>query len=515
VVRPTNPVVPAFRERVTWIVENLDSDPTYARFVSEPNDVFSTLTAAIDRGDYAIASDLGENVDRRTRIDVRTWNRALQTGKVSPVLLHWLCDLFPDLTLQHLLTPDTDAFNARCDAMVAARQAWDAPARLYAKERRRLESAAMRFYRDVQWTGLDDVLAAPFPLLVRPGWIRGRPLRLDPRTEASWLKPPGAIRPFPPLRLEGLAAPYVTYRGKLGFPRRRVVRREAQHNGEIFTVAEVLAPAGEFVGFDYDTAFYFDYLNTCEILGAELARRLIEGEEISPDSDLPLRGRPQDAFDFSRRAAYPGVNCLTILLGYGDKEVEPADWVLLHKRDETQLQAQNTLHVVPAGGHQGFAKGSLAADTALWRTLAREFAEELFNEESVSRQSENWADFNRHPGVQKIVGCFFEGPEPAARVYLHGFGLDPVTLKPEVLCTMVIDWPRAARHGMKLKFNWELQTGRVGETRHQWAEFTRETLVRTATQQIHSYAGQPLNPLPAGAACMLLTAHHLPAMGLA
>jgi hypothetical protein len=500
---------------VEWVIENLDPDPAFARFISAPMDIYKTLMSAIEKRRYQIHSGYSDSTHRTTGLTERYWLKALETDSVSPVFANWICDLFTDLKREHLLEPNIEKFLQLGENIRTARQYWRAPALYYAEHRKTLHAAAMSFYDAVQFHGHD--FPTPFPLLVRPGWIRNAPLELKESIEERFLSVPGPIRVHDAPRLDGLSGPYITYRGRLGFAKRRVIRAEPQHNGEIFCARTVLLDEGGFVGFDYDLGLYFDYINTGEILGAELARYVLDNEEtFEPWPErFRLRGAAEDAFDLLNRAAYPGVNCLSIFLNYTEPgKLSLGDWFLLHKRDETQLQAQNTVHVVPAGGHQGFAKGAQREDTSLWRTAVREFAEELFDKEGLDRQFETWSEFAEHPEIKQIKHSFFDEPDPAAKLYLHGFGLDPITLKPEVIFTLIVDWSKVRTRSHNLKFNWEMQTPDPKITRHQWVRLSKENLLREATQPRQSFGDRALDALPAGAACMLLTMKHYAELGL-
>jgi hypothetical protein len=500
-----------------WIVENLDPNPKFARFIAEPGEVYKALASALEKGRYQLKPGFLDAENRKSAISERYWKRALADNSVSPHFEAWLFDLFPDLSSEQLRAHDLKTFLRLGEPTTSARRAWVAPALHYTNHRKALHAAAMLFYGAVQHHGLDDAFAIPFPLLIRPGWIRNAPLAMTEESERTHLKEPGPFRSYTPPKLTGLSGDYMTYRGKLGLPKRMAVRPEAQHNGEIFCAREVLQDGGGFVGFEYDLGLYFDYVNTSEVLGVELAAHLLEHS--GDAADLPprfkFRGAPQDAFNLCNRAAYPGVNCASVFLNYEEQgKLAKGHWFLLHKRDETQMQAQNSVHVVPAGGHQPLAKGALRDDTALWRTMVREFAEELFDKEKLSRQLETWSAFALHPDIRAIKETFFSGPNPAAKLYLHGFGLDPITLKPEVLCTLIIDWKHVGNANLKLKYNWELRTEKPGVTRHQWVELSKENLVREATQRRQSFGDRRLDALPAGAAALLLTAAHYEWLGL-
>lgn len=505
-----NPIVSGFRERVEWVVLNLDPDPTYRRFVAEVNDVFSALEEALETKSFAVGPY--ERVPGR-----RTWETALSSDGVPYVYLEWLYALYPDLVPSQLEADTLAEFFASGSVIQASRERWRPAIRHFAERRAALARLVKTFYANLDASDKFNTGDLAFPLLIQDGWIRSEPLLLKEQSEAP-LHGPDPAPDFQPRILPGLRGDYVAYKGALAYATRRVVKSEPQHNGEIFSAKSVLLDSAGFAGFRYSFARYFDYINTCEVLGAELADWAIKHPDSSQlDETLPFRGSPEQAFDLTNRAAYPGVNCLSIFLNYSEAKLRRGNYFLLHKRDETQLQAQNSVHVVPAGGHQGYAKGGWRDDTAIWRTMAREFCEELFDQENLYKQPETWEDFLEFKEVKKIKQIFFDAPTSAATVYLHGFGLDPVTLKPEVLLTIIIDWDRIpkGRDELKLKFNWELQMKRkkLG-TRHQWVRLSKSELLRQAKGRVQSIGDVTLETLPAGAACMMLTAKHYEFLGL-
>jgi hypothetical protein len=488
--------------RVKWVVDNLDPNPIFRRFLSEVDDVVKALEA--NKGGFGQIPH------------IRTWQIALQKSRPPKIYVDWICALYPDLNEDWLRTPLTSEFVRIGRNIQAARERWRSSVRYLAQQRHLLASIAKKFYRDVDFSARHKILDLDFPLLTAENWIRGEPLELSANTELPILAEAAPSKIFSSRRLSGLQGDYIAYRGALAYATRRVVRPDPQHNGEIFCAREVTSDSGGFVGFKYYLARYFDYINTCEILGAELASWVLSHSLEESLPELSIRGSPESAFKLTNRAAYPGINCLTVFLNYSEKGLPLGNYFLLHKRDETQLQAQNSIHVVPAGGHQSFAKGASLEDTAIWRTIVREFCEELFDVEELNKQPETWEDFMLLKGVQRIFKVFFPYTKPAARVYLHGFGLDPITLKPEVIVTIVVDWKLAqSRDLLKLKYNWELQlSGDRGATRHQWVKLSRVELLRQAKGRVQSIGDIFLNTLPAGAACMMQTWKHYERIGL-
>lgn len=500
-----NPIVSGFRQRVDWLVLNLDPDPLYRRFVGNVNDVFSALEEALEAKSFAVG--------RYERVPgKRTWETALSSDGIPHVYLEWLYALYPDLLPSQLEADTLEEFFAAGSVIQASRERWRPAIRYFAEQRAALARLAKTFYANLDTSDEFNAGDLPFPLLIQEGWIRSEPLLLKEETEAPCLHDPGPALDFQPRILSGLRGHYVAYKGALSYATRRVVKSEPQHNGEIFSAKSALFDKKGFIGFRYLFSRYFDYINTCEVLGTELADWAItHPDALRLDEILPFRGSPEAAFDLTNRATYPGVNCLTIFLNYSEARLRRGNYFLLHKRDETQLQAQNSVHVVPAGGHQGYAKGGWRDDTAIWRTMAREVCEELFNQESLYKQPETWEDFLGHEEVYQIKKVMFDDPNPAAIVFLHGFGLDPITLKPEVLISIIIDWDRApkGRDGLRLKFNWELQMKRKKSgTRHQWVRLSKSELIRQARGRVQSLGDVTLETLPAGAACMILTAKH-------
>lgn len=503
-VQNLNPVVQDFRSRVEWIVHNLDPNPEYRRFVSEVNDVFFALEEAIKANTFATGPQ--ERVPGK-----RTWESCLKSDSVPSIYIDWMYALFPDLVAEHLTAKTFDQFLVYGDAIQAHRERWKPAIRCFAEERSKLAQIAKGFYREVDRSHDLDIEGFEFPLLTQDGWIRSEPMKLSEHTESAGLRNPEPGRSFEPRKLLGLRGNYSAYKGALAYATRRIVKTEPQHNGEIFCVKTVKMDNRGFTGFEYFLSRYFEYINTCEVLGAELADWHLGNAISETPPTLPFRGEPSSAFELDNRATYPGVNCLSIFLNYSEARLPRGNYFLLHKRDETQLQAQNSVHVVPSGGHQGYAKGGWREDTAIWRTVVREFAEELFDQENLNQQPDTWENFLDYKDVRKIKRAFFDDPNPAAKVYLHGFGLDPITLKPEVLVTIIIDWDivRARIEKPRLKFNWELQTKRQKSgTRHQWAALSEQELLRQARGGVQTIGDVFLDTLPAGAACMMQTARH-------
>ncbi len=504
----SNLKVHKFAERLDWIVDNLDTDPSLLRFCTCRRDIFDALVNSVEQGIFVSGAQYRDG-ERRGIPTSKTWERAIMSDSVPPVLMDWVLTLFPDLSGSWLTVGTLQDFHRTGKRIQLARDRWRRSIELFVNDRRRLENVARAYYKDVDASQNGLCPLKDIRLLTQRGWIRKRPMLLEENTERSILRSPERGRTFPHLKLAGLTGSYISYKGSLTYRKRRASKIEPQHNGEIFCVSSIVYSEGDFVGFHYNLAHYYDYVNTCEILGAELADWIIESENLTgrPPA-LPYRGKPEHAFDFDTRACYPGVNCLTVFKNYSESRIPTGNYFLLHKRDETQLQAQNCVHVLPAGGHQGYSKGSQLEDTAIWRTVVREFFEELFDKEQLYRQPESWEDFLAYPDVRRLADVFFLGANPAAAVYLHGFGLDPITLKPEVLLTIVVDWAKVLTQttGLRLTFNWEVKNRAL--SRHAWAKLSKSELIRQANGLVQSIGDSYRHTLPAASACMIATAEN-------
>ena len=501
--RPKNRRIQHFKERIDWILENLDCNADFARFCTKTDDIQAAFKQAYLQGTFVPKRFGGWSE--------KTWHRAMSSGTVPDAYIEWLCALFPDLNPDWLTFERLENFLSYGSGLARSRTRWRAAIEFLSENRQKVAEWIKPFYRAVDASQEDGFRPRAFPLIVGDQWIRSRPLQLAEDTESDWLSQPAQGISFPPQKLEGLSGDYISFKGAVTYRKRRAIFAEPQHNGEIFCVDRVNLSDEGFVGFSYYLSHYYDYVNTSEVLGAEVADWMLTHEGAGPPNAFPLRGTPANAFDWANRAAYPGVNCLTIFLGYREQNrLERGDYFLLHKRDETQLQAQNTTHVLPAGGHQPFAKGASKPDTAIWRTVVREFLEELFDKEELYRQPETWEDFLVKRGVANLVRLFFRRSDPLAKIFLLGFGLDPVTLKPEVLVAITIDWARLESSGPppKLSFNWEVKAGKAQSSRHQWVPLSKENLLMQARGRVQSIGDAFLDTLPAGAACMELAAVH-------
>lgn len=492
------PRISDYSKRVEWCLKNLDVNSRYTRYLTRWQDIWDVMSAAHDRGDLK-----GEC------IAFSSFRKVHYSGEVPQPLIDWMCMLFPDLTEARLTAETYSQFEECFDSYMEDRHRWDAAIEFMAQDRIAINTVAKKFYESV------DASASDFPLVLQEErWMRSEPVELTREYEQEFLAEIRDGHKFDAPKLRGLSGEYSSYKGTKVYRERKKVRKEPQHNGEIFCIDDVLFDDSGLCGLTYFFSNYFDYINTCEILGAELADWVLRnGEDAALPDRFEHRGTPEQIFDYRSRATYPGVNCISLFLNYdGTNYGTVGNYFPLHKRDETQTQAQNLVHVVPAGGHQGFSMGAQSADTAIRQTVTREFLEEFFNLEDLNTQPASWHDFRNHPQVKPLYELFFSDVNPAAKIYLFGMGIDPVTCKPEVLCGVVVDWSIYRRRGGKEEINpnWELRSAGTDTRRDVWVQLTKDNLIEQASggkQRLEN--GMWLKTLPAGEVCMRYAADHL------
>ncbi len=192
---------------------------------------------------------------------------------------------------------------------------------------------------------------------------------------------------------------------------------------------------------DYKLIFsrcsYFDYINTCEYLLYDFARSLIKRLQSRKNIENELTKalkfkREADPFDFTNRCMVPGTNTLLVFLDCD----EPLMW--LHSRDDptTVAEAVKTRHVVPAGTFQPIHVDDSyhEQDFSLFANILREFGEELYGDEEIVHPVGIRHSIYERPSILKYFRLIERG---FGKVFYAGFGLDCLTLKPELLTIMV------------------------------------------------------------------------------
>jgi len=508
----SNITIEDFRDRVDLIVRALVHEPAYlwrrgqrqVGNILEVNDIYDAMLADPEVG-IATSSDSAAGTPAGV---MRKWQLALKTGSVPREYLQFIYVLYP--SVRHVLEAPLDEFKTFIAPQASARREWERAMDHLARHRFDLAKLAKRYYADVDETQKSDFPYGDFPLIARRDWILDRPLLV---TEGFELDPPEfrtIQAPEPPV-LDGIGLSALTLKQSVTLRKRLAKTGRPYWNGLTYRVLDI-ERRGPSLHFILGNSTYFEYVNSCEARALELARADLRHAGAFGKDSLPIRISPGDVFSFLGRATFPGVNCLTILRNYEEPNTitdTAHDVYLVHFRDDTLLEAQNCVHVVPAGGHQPLSNDlGDPSSIHIWKTAAREFLEELRGYEELDEHHEGKAGFlEARPEFKTLFLPAADGGI-IAKIFLMGAGIDPVTTKVEVLIAIVVDWRAARSRIAKLELvpNYE---GKVRRVRFLSSTSERkEQLRHEAMGFIHAPWGVPLPALPAGAACFQLAAAH-------
>ncbi len=510
--------IEAFEERLNAVVKTLVHEPVYfwkdgkrqPGPITNIDDIWKAM-----RADPAKGPSTEPTTDSGTFAgNIRTWQLE-KKGSISQDHLNFIYTIYP--SVRGILDGPLDRFWAIMGPKLAARREWEVAMDHLARHRAHLAELAKRYYAKVDETQRADFPYDDFPLVAKQDWILDRPLLLNGAAEYD----APAYRPIqaPPLpSLDGIEVSALALKETVTL-RKRLYKTDGRpfSNGLTYRVVDIQR-RGEGLHFVFGNSTYFEYINTCEARALELARADLRSDGKIDDEPLPIRVSPSDVFSFLGRSTFPGVNCLTILRNYEEPNAitnAAHDVYLLHYRGAEALEAQNCVHVVPAGGHQPLSE-DLDDDASLpvWKTAAREFLEELLGHEQLDEQLDAKAGLlDKDSDFQRLF-LPSNGREPVAKVYLLGAGIDPVTTKVEILISIVVDWcaARAKISDLRLKPNYE---GKVKPIRFKRFTLERKEQLRAQAKDQQSTTLGSLPVLPAGAACFQLAAEHYEAlMGL-
>lgn len=462
-----------FGDRVDWCIKFLEPNE---EIVHPPFGV--PLSSAI-----RTVGELWAHLAPLTGQSETTWIRAIgKQSSVSNPLIRALTLVYPDLTFEILALPTLNEFEIATERIKTARDRWVRATKFTTDNRDLLATLGKRYHSSA------DELPA-FPLIGKRGWIlRENPQELtehDPLPERDMF----TIDPVP-APLEGLNIGYQA------IATRALERRRLRWNGDSYRVLKI-ARAGDRLDFTFGPTTYFNYVDSLEAMGAELADFALKNPGATPKA-LPRRGPADRIFDFRQRSAFAGVNCVLFLKNYyrgnsSKSRVSAPHQFVLHDRRGDALEARNTFHVVPAGGHQPAKEFGNNNEWSIWRTIVREFCEELFDKGESQKLVKGGGDFIEHPEIKPLIDTFFR--RPAAKIFLLGVGLDPVTTKPEILAAIVVDW-------QKIETTAELHIETNYEGTAKYIDLSYDELITQAEMP----RSKPM--LPAGKAALLLAADH-------
>ena len=262
------------------------------------------------------------------------------------------------------------------------------------------------------------------PLLTRPGWLPAAPVPMDQIT-LGFTEPPAApprpVTPLLPGRPDG--TPYPCYSDAVA----DLAAPATFENRPTYRLtAAALDPPGPRL--DFTRGRYFDGIDTGEAAAHEFAAaRLGSGPPPGPG----LRAAVADPCDLRARPANLAISTLTLR---HDAATGRATFVL-HWRDPAKVgHAGGLLQVIPVGVFQpsGPDPDRERADLSLWRSMLREFDEEL-RDRPESYGGDPAGDW---PFARRMTQALATGE---VRVWCLGLGVDPLTWATDLLTVAVIE----------------------------------------------------------------------------
>ncbi len=353
-----------------------------------------------------------ENGTRRVR-DVDELRRLARLLDVSPAELGVLPDRSADAV------PDGSGVSAGPGPARESQQRWRAVRQRLAADRIGLGLRAAGLYPE-----LPTVHGTP--ALAGPGWVPDVPIDLD-AVALTW-------RPdAPPLAINGghpatAAVRPLSARGgrydRYSRAVRDLDRPRLLENRPGYRLLDVRnEPGGFTLDFGYTT--YFETLDVSEALGHELA-----GVGAGP-----LRDALGSPFDLALRPVMPSITTVTIRRDpAGDHRV-----YLMRRDGQAVAVCGGLVNAVPGGQFQpaSLAPSAQSADFSLWRSIQREFAEEVLGMPEHDGNSIEPVDYATEP-----FRSFDEArTEGRFRMHLLGVVVEPVAFWVDILTVAVIDAP--------------------------------------------------------------------------
>jgi transcriptional regulator with XRE-family HTH domain len=334
----------------------------------------------------------------------------------------------PPSTFGLVDSPDDAAAD---DGIVSdANERWKAERQALNRNRHELSRVAA----DLYW---DPTRIEGTTCITKPGWMPDEPVDLRD-IELFW------VGDAPAPDVTGNATQGAAYRGEnqSGAPYQRysqAIRALAkpslfENRGSYRLLDLRWDSAGGQMRFGYTT--YFDMIDVCELMAHELSSVWSahggRGSRVSIE-DLPFRGYVGDLFDLRRRTVLPSINTLTIR-----RSTEGSSFFMHRRGSSRVVVAGGTSHVIPAGVFQpsGIAPWNMAADFDLWRSILREYSEEMLGNPEHDGSSGEPIDY----GSEEPFRTLNEGRRRGqVKTWCFGVGIDPLVPAGEILTATVID----------------------------------------------------------------------------
>lgn len=330
--------------------------------------------------------------------------------------------------LLHPLAPSgTSTSVGEVDPVKSNQQEWRRSRRTLNRSRRQLaRDAACLYHKDVRVNDL--------PFMAPSSWLPATPVPLDSiclewcdeviGAEVTGTEPEACN--VLPLRASGRR--YSRYTSAI----RYLDPPALLENRPSYRLLDVgLAGVSERMKFGLAT--YFDKLDLTEAVAHELAEAQANGR--IGWNHLPLRALVGDPFDLRRRFVMPAIETLTLRRQRGRGRGS----FLLHWRDPAKVATAAGIYgLIPAGEFQPstIAGWDRKNDFSLWRSLVREYSEELLGEPERDGTSGEPLDYDNWPLYRDLERAREQG---RVTPYCLGLGLDTLTLTATILTVTVMD----------------------------------------------------------------------------
>jgi hypothetical protein len=331
------------------------------------------------------------------------------------------------------------------------------------------------------------------PLLSLPGWIQSSP---TPLVEIELILP----RRMP----YGDALSEATHKTARYWPRSESGAKLRKYSDAItaydkpslwknrrsYRLLEVNPSAGPIeqpISLTFSLGYYFDLIDTSEVLGFEAALRLAKGRPLNWASSY--RTWLSDPFALGKRCVIPGINVLTIR-----QSVKGAHYFLHDRRGSDVALSMNAIHVTPAIEFQ--PSSSLTPDYGvnrdIWHTVYTGYLREFLG----ITESGDARDVSTDPSYAALEDARRNG---TCTSWFLGIGLDPLTWKPEVLLACIFQ-----EEAFDAIFSSMVQRNPQGPLLHSRIGAPSVSGLPFSRDAVSKYADDP-GTLPAGRACLALT----------
>jgi hypothetical protein len=264
-------------------------------------------------------------------------------------------------------------------------------------------------------------------LLTKPGWFPEAPYDLDD-IAIVWVD--RARRPREPASRKVLPAARLGRRSTYSSALKEVAGLHGLFDGPIYRLLDAHLEVGD-KRMTFTESSYFEYLDTTEVLAFEAARRERSRQRI--DGRGTYRRKLADPFSFRNHVVSLGINTLTLRV-----DENRAGFFLL-RRDPTHVVNNSTMVcAIPAGEFtpSDLTSEALENDRDLWKNIMREYAEEFLGDADAVGQGGRWIDYSAESPYAELNHAKETG---GLRIKILGFGIDPLTWKPELLTVCLID----------------------------------------------------------------------------